>query len=63
MIPIDAAPLPFTFLFGRGVNGDRDAVPDVSTVAELIEEALAELVAAAGTEPLIPVRRPTRRTD
>ncbi|MDT4941212.1 MAG: diacylglycerol O-acyltransferase / wax synthase [Pseudonocardiales bacterium] len=46
-----------------GVNGDRDAVPDVQTVAELIEEALAELVAAAGTEPLIPVRRPTRRTD
>ena len=46
-----------------GVNGDRDAVPDVNTMAELIEESLVELVAAAGTEPLIPVRRPTRRSD
>jgi WS/DGAT/MGAT family acyltransferase len=46
-----------------GINGDRDAVPDVHAVAELIEEALAELVAAAGSDPRIPVRRPTRRTD
>jgi diacylglycerol O-acyltransferase len=30
-----------------GVNGDRDAVPDLRTIAELIEESLAELVAAA----------------
>jgi WS/DGAT/MGAT family acyltransferase len=43
-----------------GVNGDRDAVPDLQTVAELIEESLAELVAAAGTEPVIAARR---RTD
>jgi hypothetical protein len=46
-----------------GINGDRDAVPDVHTVAELIEESLAELVAAAGAESPLPVRRPTRRTD
>jgi WS/DGAT/MGAT family acyltransferase len=32
-----------------GVNGDRDAVPDLLSVAELIEESLAELVAAAAT--------------
>ena len=36
-----------------GVNGDRDAVPDLQTVAELIEESLAELVAAAGGEPMV----------
>lgn len=30
-----------------GVNGDRDAVPDVATLAELIESSLAELVAIA----------------
>ena len=28
-----------------GVNGDRDAVPDLRVVAELLEQALAELVA------------------
>jgi WS/DGAT/MGAT family acyltransferase len=43
-----------------GVNGDRDAVPDLGTVAELIEESLAELVDAAGTEPVLGVHR---RTD
>jgi len=42
-----------------GVNGDRDAVPDLTTVAELIEESLAELVAAAGSEPMIGARRGT----
>jgi diacylglycerol O-acyltransferase / wax synthase len=31
-----------------GINGDRDAVPDLQTVAELVEESLAELVTAAG---------------
>ncbi|MBE7187833.1 wax ester/triacylglycerol synthase family O-acyltransferase [Jatrophihabitans endophyticus] len=30
-----------------GINADRDAVPDVAQVAELIEESLAELVAVA----------------
>jgi hypothetical protein len=30
-----------------GVNADRDAVRDVSAVAELLEESLAELVTAA----------------
>lgn len=30
-----------------GINGDRDAVPDLATIAESIEESLAELVAAA----------------
>jgi diacylglycerol O-acyltransferase / wax synthase len=45
-----------------GVNGDRDAVPDVTTVAELIEESLAELVAAAGSEPMIGARRGTDPT-
>ena len=31
-----------------GINADRDAVPDVSLLAELIEESLAELVTVAG---------------
>ncbi|MEO9138233.1 MAG: wax ester/triacylglycerol synthase family O-acyltransferase [Jatrophihabitans sp.] len=31
-----------------GLNGDRDAVRDIDLLAELIEESLAELVAAAG---------------
>jgi len=43
-----------------GINGDRDAVPDVRTVAELIEESLGELVAAAGSERRV---RSRRRTD
>jgi WS/DGAT/MGAT family acyltransferase len=30
-----------------GINGDRDAVRDIATVADLIEESLAELVSAA----------------
>jgi WS/DGAT/MGAT family acyltransferase len=34
-----------------GVNGDRDAVRDVETIAELIEESLAELVGAAAPQP------------
>jgi WS/DGAT/MGAT family acyltransferase len=33
-----------------GINGDRDAMSDVATVAELIEESLAELVAAIDTD-------------
>jgi diacylglycerol O-acyltransferase / wax synthase len=33
-----------------GVNGDRDAVPDLASVAELLEESLAELVTAAATD-------------
>src|SRR4051794_5092736 len=45
-----------------GLNGDRDAVPDLSTVAELIEESLAELVAAAGSEPVVGSRRGTDPT-
>jgi WS/DGAT/MGAT family acyltransferase len=45
-----------------GVNGDRDAVPDLDTVAELIEESLAELVAAAGSEPVVGARRGTDPT-
>lgn len=35
-----------------GINGDRDAVRDVHTLAELVEESLAELVAAAEEEHL-----------
>lgn len=31
-----------------GVNGDRDAMPDVEVLASLIEESLAELVEASG---------------
>ncbi|WP_375487764.1 wax ester/triacylglycerol synthase family O-acyltransferase [uncultured Jatrophihabitans sp.] len=34
-----------------GVNADRDAVPDVAVLAELVEESLAELVTAAGGGP------------
>jgi hypothetical protein len=45
-----------------GVNGDRDAVPDVNSVAELIEEALAELVEAAGGDPVAGAGRGTDRT-
>ena len=41
-----------------GINGDRDAMPDVALLAELIEESLAELVAA--TEVDIRSRRPVR---
>lgn len=42
-----------------GLNGDRDAVHDLATVAELIEASLAELVAAAGSEPVLGARRGT----
>ena len=45
-----------------GVNGDRDAVPDLNAVAELIEESLAELVDAAGTDPVLGARRGTDPT-
>ncbi len=31
-----------------GINADRDAMPDVGVLADLIEESLAELVTAAG---------------
>jgi hypothetical protein len=30
-----------------GLNGDRDAMPDIATLAQLLEEALEELLAAA----------------
>jgi hypothetical protein len=33
-----------------GVTGDRDALHDVAVVAELIEESLAELVAATAPQ-------------
>jgi WS/DGAT/MGAT family acyltransferase len=33
-----------------GVTADRDAVADVASIGELVEESLAELVAAAGTD-------------
>jgi WS/DGAT/MGAT family acyltransferase len=60
-----------------GINGDRDAAPDIKTIAELIEESLAELVAAAEADTVVsagnggapkrrrpPTRRPPgRRTD
>ncbi|HZC72744.1 MAG TPA: wax ester/triacylglycerol synthase family O-acyltransferase [Jatrophihabitans sp.] len=48
-----------------GVNGDRDAAPDLASVAELIEESLAELVTAAQSEAVASTRRgPARpRTD
>jgi diacylglycerol O-acyltransferase / wax synthase len=36
-----------------GVNGDRDAAPDAGSVAELIEESLAELVSAASADPVV----------
>jgi WS/DGAT/MGAT family acyltransferase len=36
-----------------GINGDRDAVRDVGTIAELIEESLAELVAATETDAVV----------
>ncbi|HEU5266924.1 MAG TPA: WS/DGAT domain-containing protein, partial [Jatrophihabitans sp.] len=35
-----------------GVNGDWDAVPDIGVISELIEESLAELLAAVGAHPL-----------
>jgi len=49
-----------------GINADRDAVPDVTSIAELIEESLAELVAAADTDAVLsagdsPPRSPVRR--
>jgi WS/DGAT/MGAT family acyltransferase len=48
-----------------GVNGDRDAVPDLASVAELLEESLAELVTAAATDAVASAgathrRRPPR---
>jgi diacylglycerol O-acyltransferase len=56
-----------------GITGDRDAVRDVGTIAELIEESLAELVAATDTDAVVSagqghrtssLRRGTpRRTD
>jgi WS/DGAT/MGAT family acyltransferase len=62
-----------------GVNGDRDAASDLATIAELIEESLTELVAAADTDAVLSAtdrppratkprrpgtrRPPTRRTD
>lgn len=41
-----------------GVNADRDAVPDVTVLAELVEESLAELLAAAAELPAV-ARRPS----
>lgn len=47
-----------------GINADRDAVRDVATIAELIEESLAELVTAADTAAAVVSagRRPPART-
>jgi WS/DGAT/MGAT family acyltransferase len=51
-----------------GINGDRDAAPDLSAIAELIAESLSELVAAAETDAVVsagdggpPKRRPPTR--
>ena len=41
-----------------GVNADRDAVPDVGLLADLLEESLAELVGVAGG--MVEDRRRTR---
>jgi diacylglycerol O-acyltransferase len=38
-----------------GINGDRDAASDLQTIAELIEESLAELVSAAQPDPVVSV--------
>ncbi len=55
-----------------GINGDRDAMREVGMFAELIEESLAELVAAIGTGAVVAAgeppnaprpRRTPRRTD
>ena len=52
-----------------GVNGDRDAVRDVTTIAELIEESLVELLAAVDSGAAVsaggrrPPRNESRRTD
>jgi WS/DGAT/MGAT family acyltransferase len=46
-----------------GINGDRDAVPDLASVAELIEESLLELVAAADSEAAMPTRAHRPSTD
>jgi WS/DGAT/MGAT family acyltransferase len=44
-----------------GVNADRDAVPDVDEVAQLLRTALAELVAACRPADIEPGRRRRRR--
>jgi diacylglycerol O-acyltransferase len=48
-----------------GINGDRDAASDLGTIAELIEESLAELVAAVDTDAVVSAgdaeRTPTGR--
>jgi WS/DGAT/MGAT family acyltransferase len=49
-----------------GINADRDAVPDVAALGELVEEALAELTSAADTDAVasagdVAARRPSRR--
>jgi hypothetical protein len=44
-----------------GINADRDAVPDVDTIAELIEESLGELVAAADTDAVLSAGEGGRR--
>jgi diacylglycerol O-acyltransferase / wax synthase len=38
-----------------GLLGDYDAMPDIDILGELIEESLAELLAAARTEPPVEV--------
>jgi WS/DGAT/MGAT family acyltransferase len=47
-----------------GINGDREATPDVNVLADLIEESLAELVAVTGTPAATAGgrRRPPRGT-
>jgi hypothetical protein len=49
-----------------GINADRDAVPDVAALGELVEEALAELTSAADTDAVasagdVAAQRPSRR--
>jgi hypothetical protein len=44
-----------------GLNGDRDAMPDIGTLAQLIEESLDELLAAARGERASATPRRARR--
>jgi hypothetical protein len=46
-----------------GITGDRDAVRDVGTIAELIEESLAELVAATDTDAVVSAGQGHRRSS
>jgi WS/DGAT/MGAT family acyltransferase len=48
-----------------GITADRDAVPDVAAIGELVTESLAELVAAgeSGAATRVRERRPTGRSS